>query len=76
MIEVRVLVFINFLNLLENYDFMLCWLGVYDKYVKLLKGLLDVVVKDGFGKIFELVNDKVDLINKYLVLQVILVEYG
>ena len=38
MIEARALVSINFLNLSENYDFMSRWLGVYDKYAKLLKG--------------------------------------
>ena len=37
---------INFLNLSENYDFMSRWLGVYDKYAKLLKGSSDAVVKD------------------------------
>ena len=37
MIEARALVSINFLNLSENYDFMSRWLGVYDKYAKLLK---------------------------------------
>lgn len=45
MIEARALVSINFLNLSENYDFMSRWLGVYDKYAKLLKGSSDVVVK-------------------------------
>ena len=44
MIEARALVSINFLNLSENYDFMSRWLGVYDKYAKLLKGSSDVVV--------------------------------
>ena len=51
MIEARALVSINFLNLSENYDFMSRWLGVYDKYAKLLKGSSDAVVKDGSGKI-------------------------
>lgn len=45
MIEARALVSINFLNLSENYDFMSRWLGVYDKYAKLLKGSSDAVVK-------------------------------
>ena len=60
MIEARALVSINFLNLSENYDFMSRWLGVYDKYAKLLKGSADAVVKDGSGK-----NDdsKVDAIS-------------
>ena len=60
MIEARALVSINFLNLSENYDFMSRWLGVYDKYAKLLKGSSDAVVKDGSGK-----NDdsKVDAIS-------------
>lgn len=53
MIEARALVSINFLNLSENYDFMSRWLGVYDKYAKLLKGSSDAVVKDGSGKIPE-----------------------
>lgn len=43
MIEARALVSINFLNLSENYDFMSRWLGVYDKYAKLLKGSSDAV---------------------------------
>lgn len=55
MIEARALVSINFLNLSENYDFMSRWLGVYDKYAKLLKGSSDVVVKDGSGKIYILI---------------------
>ena len=76
MIEARALVSINFLNLSENYDFMSRWLGVYDKYAKLLKGSSDVVVKDGSGKIPESANDKVDLTNKHLALQAILAEYG
>ena len=46
MIEARALVSINFLNLSENYDFMSSWLGLYDKYEKLLKGSSDAVVKD------------------------------
>ena len=60
MIEARALVSINFLNLSESYDFMSRWLGVYDKYAKLLKGSSDAVVKDGSGK-----NDdsKVDAIS-------------
>ena len=76
MIEARALVSINFLNLSENYDFMSRWLGVYDKYAKLLKGSSDAVVKDGSGKIPESANDKVDLTNKHLALQAILAEYG
>ena len=75
MIEARALVSINFLNLSENYDFMSRWLGVYDKYAKLLKGSSDAVVKDGSGKIPESANDKVDLTNKHLALQAILAEY-
>ena len=57
MIEARALVSINFLNLSENYDFMSRWLGVYDKYAKLLKGSSDVVVKDGSGKRPESANE-------------------
>ena len=72
MIEARALVSINFLNLSENYDFMSRWLGVYDKYAKLLKGSSDAVVKDGSGKIPESANDKVDLTNKHLALPAIL----
>ena len=52
MIEARALVSINFLNLSENYDFMSRWLGVYDKYAKLLKGSSDAVVKDGSDEPF------------------------
>lgn len=76
MIKARALVSINFLNLSENYDFMSRWLGVYDKYAKLLKDSSDAVVKDGSGKIPESANDQVDLTNKHLALQAILAEYG
>ena len=73
MIEARALVSINFLNLSENYDFMSRWLGVYDKYAKLLKGSSDAVVKDGSGTVS---YTHLRAHDKHLALQAILAEYG
>ncbi|WP_455664572.1 DUF6261 family protein [Phocaeicola sp.] len=76
MILARELVNEQFLNLSEKYDFMSRWVGVYDKYAKLLKTTPDAVIKEMSEKIPESENDKVDLTNKHLELQALLTEYS
>lgn len=66
----------HFLNLSENYGYISGWVSVYDKYAKLLKGVSVGVSEAAEKKVPESENDKVDLTNKHLELQKILVEFS